>query len=93
MKPHHRYLPLFFLCWAFLYSPLAVLSVWPVGGNAPKPKARQASQHTAGEKPVPDDFSCFCTVYGKAAWGLNCNVNFMAPFYLTNGAEAGYEVN
>jgi hypothetical protein len=30
MKNKDSYLPLFFLCWAFLYSPLALLSVFPL---------------------------------------------------------------
>jgi hypothetical protein len=33
MKTNSSYLPLFFLCWAFLYTPLAVLSVFPSGAK------------------------------------------------------------
>jgi hypothetical protein len=33
MKTKDSYLPLFFLCWAFLYSPFALLSVFPLEEN------------------------------------------------------------
>ncbi|MDQ0965101.1 hypothetical protein QFZ20_000504 [Flavobacterium sp. W4I14] len=33
MKTNSSYLPLFFLCGAFLYTPLAVLSVFPSQGK------------------------------------------------------------
>ena len=46
MKTNSSYLPLFFLCWAFLYTPLALLHVFPLeakgqdavdAGALPKP--------------------------------------------------------
>jgi len=68
MKNNNSYLPLFFLCWAFLYTPLALLRGFPseakghdavVAGALRKPKlfgqADFAPINGDGAKP----FSCF----------------------------------
>jgi len=96
MSTNNRYLPLFFLCWAFLYSPFAVWSIWlaSAGGHqqvvAEKSQVEQVSQHPQGAKPVPDDFTCFCTFYGNKAWGFNCNLNFLVSYYLTEQEGVGH---
>jgi hypothetical protein len=68
MKTNSNYLPLFFLCWAFLYTPLALLRGFPSeakernaidAGNLTKPgicrQAYFAPVNAYGVKP----FSCF----------------------------------
>ncbi|MFJ7357506.1 hypothetical protein ACQKLG_04935 [Pedobacter suwonensis] len=97
MTANNRYLPLFFLCWAFLYSPFAVWSIWlaSAGGHqqvvAEKSRVEQVSQHPQGGKPVPDDLTCFCTFYGNKAWGFNCNLNFLVYYYLTGQEGVGHD--
>ncbi|RBQ02197.1 TlpA family protein disulfide reductase [Pedobacter miscanthi] len=53
MKIYDKYLPLFFLCWAFLYSPFAVLPVFPQGVNKGEVVDLTARGVAVGEK-VPD---------------------------------------
>lgn len=68
MKPNSSYLPLFFLCWAFLYTPLALLRGFPLeakgrntidAGDLTKPRicrqAHFAPLKAYGVKP----FFCF----------------------------------
>ncbi|QPH40557.1 hypothetical protein [Pedobacter endophyticus] len=99
MITNNHYLPHFFLCWAFLYSPVAELSVWHTGGSGQeqvaveKPLADQILQHSDGEKPVPDDFTCFWTVYGNVVWDFIGNLSFIVPFYLTVEEELAMEVS
>lgn len=68
MKTNSSYLPLFFLCWAFLYTPLALLHDFPSedkrrdaidAGALPKPRiygqTHFAPVNAYGVRP----FSCF----------------------------------
>ncbi|MBB6237527.1 hypothetical protein HDC90_002149 [Pedobacter sp. AK013] len=96
MKNNNSYLPLFFLCWALLYSPLALLTVSAVGGSGPdlvaveKPCAAQVSGSLGEEELKTNNFGCFVSVYGPAPGVWNCGQNFTVPFCLTDNPQAGY---
>jgi len=86
MKTDNSYLPLFFLCWAFLYSSLAVVwSIWPIGRsrqgrvNKNKYESGQVLRNIGGVKPVPDDLTCFCCIDGNVILVINSDIDFISP--------------
>ena len=85
MKTDSSYLPLFFLCWAFLYSSLAVWSIWPIGRSRPglvnknKYKFGQLLRNIGGVKRGPDDFPRFCCNDGNVILVINSDIDFISP--------------
>ena len=85
MKTDNSYLPLFFLCWAFLCSSLAVWSIWPIGRsrqglvNKNKYESGQVLRNIGGVKPGPDDFTCFCCIDGNVILVINSDIDFISP--------------
>jgi hypothetical protein len=85
MKNNNRYLPLFFLCLAFLYSSLTVWNIWPVGrsrqGLVIKNKygSGQVPRNISGVKRDPDDLTCFCCIYGNVSLVINSDIDFISP--------------
>ncbi|NII83733.1 hypothetical protein FHT21_002778 [Pedobacter sp. SG908] len=85
MKTDSSYLPLFFLCWAFLYSSLAVWSIWPVGGSRQglviknKYESGQVPRNTGRMKPGPIDLTCFCCIDGNVSLVTNSEIDFISP--------------
>jgi hypothetical protein len=85
MKTNSSYLPFFFLCWAFLYSSLAVWSIWPIGRsrqglvNKNKYESGQVLWNIGGLKPGSDDLTCFCCIYGNVSLVINADIDFISP--------------
>ena len=90
MKNNNSYLPLFFLCWAFLYTPLALLGVFTVPGSeqdvvtAPKPCSSQVSRSSGEEQIESNDFGCFLSVYDPVPGIWDCGDDHIVPFCLTD---------
>nr|WP_315424748.1 hypothetical protein [uncultured Pedobacter sp.] len=90
MKNNNRYLPLFFLCWAFLYTPLALLGVFTVPGSEqevvvePKPCPGQVSRSSVEEKVESNDLGCFLSVYDPVPGIWDCENDHIVPFCLTD---------
>ncbi|CAH0135428.1 hypothetical protein SRABI27_00141 [Pedobacter sp. Bi27] len=85
MKTNSSYLPFFFLCWAFLYSSLAVWSFWPIGRsrqgliNKNKYESGQVPRNIGGVKSGPDDLTCFCCIYGNVSLVIYSYIDFISP--------------
>nr|WP_315419962.1 hypothetical protein [uncultured Pedobacter sp.] len=88
MKNNDNYLPLFFLCWAFLYTPLALPGVLPIGCNrqdvavAPKPGSGQVLRRAAKEQ--ISNFDCLFSVYDPLPGIWECGEDHIVPFCLTD---------
>ncbi|MEO8532529.1 MAG: hypothetical protein ABI441_02210 [Flavobacterium sp.] len=90
MKTNNRYLPLFFLCWAFLYTPLVLLGILPVGGSgqevvvSAKPGSGQVLQSAGKEQEEISNFGCFLSVYDPVPGVWDCGEDHVVPFCLTD---------
>lgn len=85
MKNNNIYLPLFFLCWAFLYSSLAVWNIWSAGVGGQElaiekmAMAGQVSRNSMVERSGPHDFTCFCCIDGNVSLVVNSEIDFISP--------------
>ena len=90
MKTNNRYLPLFFLCWAFLYTPLALLGVLPLGCSGDsvaagqKPCSGQVLQRAGVEQVETSNFGCLFSVYDPIPGIWDCGEDHVVPFCLTD---------
>ncbi|MBE5320073.1 hypothetical protein IM793_12945 [Pedobacter sp. MR2016-19] len=90
MKNNNSYLPLFFLCWAFLYTPLALLGVFTVPGSgqevviAPKSDSGQVLGSSGKKQVESNNFGCFLSVYDPVPGIWDCGDNHIVPFCLTD---------
>ncbi|SDG83276.1 hypothetical protein SAMN05421827_111207 [Pedobacter terrae] len=90
MTTNNRYLPLFFLCWAFLYGPLVLLGMGYVGGSeaeklvAPKPYSKQVLPGAGGERVGKKNVGCFWPGYGPVPGIGGCGEDPLVPFCLTD---------
>jgi len=95
MIANNRYLPFFFLCWAFLYGPLVLMGMGFVGGSGaekvipPKPCSKQVLQGAGGERVGKKNSGCFWSVYGLVPGIWNCGEDDIVPFCLTDN-HLGY---
>jgi len=96
MKTNSSYLPLFFLCWAFLYTPLALLRGFPSQaeehdlGVGKKPCSRQVLGSLVQEKMGVSGFSCFFPVDGTVPGVWDGGDDRMVLFCLTDNRLTGY---
>jgi len=96
MKTNSSYLPLFFLCWAFLYTPLALLRGFPSEAEerdlvvGEKPCSRQVLARLAQEKMEISDFGCFFSVYGTVPGVWDGGDDHVVVFCLTDNRLTGY---
>jgi len=96
MKANSSYLPLFFLCWAFLYTPLALLRGFPseAGGRdlavREEPCSRQVLGRLGQEKMGISGFGCFFSVYGIAPGVWDGEDDHIVVFCLTDNRLNGY---
>jgi len=90
MTTNNRYLPLFFLCWAFLYGPLVLLGMGYVGGSgagevmAPKPYAKQVLPGAGREQVGKKNAGCFWSGYDPVPGIWDCGEDHLVPFCLTD---------
>jgi len=96
MKANSSYLPLFFLCWAFLYTPLALLRVLPSEARGrdlvvgEKPCSKQVLGRLVQEKMGVSGFGCFFHVDGTVPGVWDCGDDHISPFCLTDNRLTGY---
>jgi len=85
MKNNNSYLPLFFLCWAFLYCQLEVWNIWSAGVGKQElfiekmAMTGQVSRNSIVERSGPHDFTCFCWIYSNMSSVINSDIDFISP--------------
>ena len=96
MKTNSSYLPLFFLCWAFLYTPLALLRGFPSEAEGrdlvvgEKPGYGQVLGRLGQEKMGISGFGCFFSVDGTVPGVWDGGDDQIVPFCLTDNRLTGY---
>lgn len=84
MKTDSSYLPLFFLCLAFLYSSLALWSIWSIGRSRQelvmknRNESGQVLRNISGVKRGPDDLTCFCCIDGNVGLNIYSDIDFIS---------------
>jgi hypothetical protein len=88
MITNNRYLPLFFLCWAFLYGPLVLLGMGYVSGSEAEivvvPKPCYNKVLPGGERVGKKNAGCFWPVYDPVPDIGGCGEDHLVPFCLTD---------